>query len=85
MIKKLASIICVIPVFVGLSFNITRGDNKETYRPPDLKISFIPKPWEINTERHYIHLTEWRFIKEPLSAKAVFYSGSTRPVDPTEF
>jgi len=28
------------------------------------KVSFIPKPWEINVERHYVPLTKgWRFIK----------------------
>lgn len=55
------------------------------YYTPTIRVSFIPKPWEINTERKYILIKDgWRFFKMPVSGKATLYDGG-RPSNPMKF
>lgn len=54
--------------------------------PPAFKVSFIPKPWEVNVERKYIALADgWRFMKTALPGKALTYSAENNPVDPKKY
>ena len=80
------TIFCIVCVIYAMSIATSEVSRADVPKPPTFKVSFIPKPWEVNTERQYIQLRDgWRFFKEPMSAKVALYDATGDATDPKEF